>query len=95
MAGLVIGKPVGVFLFSWLAIRLGLASLPAGVSWGVLLGGGILAGIGFTMALFITGLALQNDLLDAAKVGVLSGSAISAVVGMLILVFSLPKQPQT
>jgi NhaA family Na+:H+ antiporter len=86
MAGLVIGKPVGILLFSFLAIRFGLARLPEGVSWGVLTGGGALAGIGFTMALFIAGLALEGSELEAAKVGILGGSALCATAGMALLV---------
>ena len=66
-AGLVVGKPLGILLFSWIAVRTGLAVLPEGVSWGILLGGGLLAGIGFTMALFIAGLALEGPTLDAAS----------------------------
>ena len=85
MAGLAIGKPLGIVAFSWLAIRVGLASLPQGVGWGMLTAGGALAGIGFTMALFIAGLALEGSALDAAKVGILGGSALSAIVGMGLL----------
>jgi NhaA family Na+:H+ antiporter len=90
-AGLVIGKPLGIVLFAFVAIRFGLAKLPAGVDWGALTGGGFLAGIGFTMALFIAGLALEGELLDAAKVGVLGASAVAATIGMLLLVWRLPK----
>jgi NhaA family Na+:H+ antiporter len=90
-AGLVVGKPLGIVLFSWLAIRLGLARLPEGVGWGVLVGGGFLAGIGFTMALFIAGLALDATTLDAAKVGILAGSAVAAIVGMALLLWRLPR----
>ena len=89
--GLFIGKPAGILLFSWLAVRIGLAKLPEGINWGVITGGGFLAGIGFTMAIFIAGLALAGDLLDAAKVGILAGSAISAIVGVLLLLAFLPK----
>lgn len=84
-AGLVIGKPLGIIFFSWLAIRIGLARLPEGVSWGVLVGGGFLTGIGFTMALFIASLALEGAMLDAAKVGVLGASVIAALSGMTLL----------
>ena len=91
MLGLVIGKPIGVLVFSWIAVRLLLKRLPDGLGWGAMLGGGCLAGIGFTMALFIAGLALDGELLDAAKVGILGGSAISAVLGMGLLVAVLPK----
>ncbi|MEN8185092.1 MAG: Na+/H+ antiporter NhaA, partial [Myxococcota bacterium] len=89
-AGLVIGKPLGILGFSYLAVRLGLARLPEGVSWGVLTGGGFLAGIGFTMALFIAGLALDGAALDAAKVGVLGASLASGAIGMALLVVLLP-----
>ncbi len=89
-AGLVVGKPLGILLLSWLAIRLGLAVLPKGVGWAALLGGGLLAGIGFTMALFIAGLALDGAILDAAKVGILGASAVAAVLGMVVLTRSLP-----
>jgi NhaA family Na+:H+ antiporter len=91
MVGLGVGKPVGIVSFSWLAVRMGIAKLPEGVSWSVLAAGGILAGIGFTMALFIASLALEGALLNAAKVGILSGSALSAVTGSLLLLWLLPK----
>ena len=90
-AGLVVGKPLGIVAVSWLAVRLGLAALPAGVSWGVLAGGGFLAGIGFTMALFIADLAMDGPTLDAAKVGILGASAVAAVLGMTVLIRLLPK----
>ena len=90
-AGLVIGKPLGIVLFAFVAIRLGLARLPEGVGWGALAGGGFLAGIGFTMALFIADLALEGVALDAAKVGVLGASAVAATIGMLVLVWRLPR----
>ncbi len=91
MVGLCIGKPLGIVLFSWLAVRGGLAKLPEGVSWGILAAGGVLAGIGFTMSLFIAGLALSKELLDAAKIGILSGSALCAVLGMALLFWLLPR----
>ncbi|MCH8084377.1 MAG: Na+/H+ antiporter NhaA, partial [Myxococcales bacterium] len=93
--GLVIGNPIGIVGFSWLAVRTGLATLPQGVTWGLLLGGGLLAGIGFTMALFISGLALDADTLGAAKVGVLAASAVAAVLGMLTLTQLLPRRGGT
>ncbi|MCU0563542.1 MAG: Na+/H+ antiporter NhaA [Desulfobacterales bacterium] len=85
IAGLGIGKPVGIFLFSRLAVVSGLARLPEGVGWRMLFGGGVLAGIGFTMALFIAGLALEGAALEAAKVGILAGSLASALCGMVLL----------
>ena len=89
--GLCVGKPLGILVVSWLAVRIGLAKLPDGMSWSILAAGGVLAGIGFTMSLFIAGLALNDHRLDVAKMGVLSGSALSAVIGMLLLVWLLPK----
>ncbi|HEY5658362.1 MAG TPA: Na+/H+ antiporter NhaA [Myxococcota bacterium] len=90
-AGLLLGKPLGILLFGVVAIRLGLAQLPEGVSWSSLVGGGLLAGIGFTMALFIADLALDGALLDAAKIGVLTASLLAAVGGMAVLATALPR----
>ena len=84
--GLVVGKPVGILLFSWAAVRLGLAALPAGVTFRQLAGVGCLGGIGFTMSLFIAGLAFGDPArLDAAKIGILAASLVSGVVGWLLL----------
>ncbi len=92
-AGLAVGKPVGILLFCWLAIRLGLTALPEGVSWPMLVGGACLAGIGFTMALFINGLAFpvaDFPVKEAAgKIGTLLGSLVSAVLGAGILLWAL------
>jgi len=85
MAGLTIGKPLGIVAAAWIAIRLRIAKMPQGVSWRTLAGGGFLAGIGFTMSLFIAGLALSGDTLTTAKVGVLGASGLSAVLGAAIL----------
>ncbi len=84
--GLFVGKPVGIVLSAWLAIRTGIASLPEGVSWRHLLGAGWLAGIGFTMSLFIAGLAFGPTLLLAqAKVGILCASVLAGLTGWLML----------
>ena len=85
IAGLVVGKLVGIVSFSWLAVKLKIARLPEGVDGKCLLAGGLLGGIGFTMALFIASLALDAHQLPEAKVGVLVGSAVSAMAGMLVL----------
>ena len=82
------GKPLGIVLACWLAISAGVARLPAGVSWRQIAGGGVLCGIGFTMALFIANLALEGPALAAAKVGILEGSALAAVAGMVMLWFA-------
>lgn len=83
--GLVLGKPLGVVGASWLAVRLGWSRLPAGVTWSGICLVGLLAGIGFTMSIFIASLAFagQQQLLDAAKLGVLLGSGIAGVAGLL------------
>ena len=83
--GLFFGKAVGIFVASWLTVKLGWAARPEGVTWPILGGAGFLGGIGFTMALFIASLGLSGGLLVAAKIGVIIGSFCSAVVGMLIL----------
>jgi NhaA family Na+:H+ antiporter len=86
-AGLVIGKPIGVLSFSWLAVRLGPATRAFGLSWPLLAAGGFLTGIGFTMSLFIAGLAYAPAMLNAAKIGILAGSAVSAAAGLLMLMW--------
>ena len=84
--GLIIGKQIGVFGFLYATIRLGLAKMPAGAGWAHLYGVAALAGIGFTMSLFIGGLAFQHSSFDAPiRLGVLAGSIASAAVGFLLL----------
>jgi NhaA family Na+:H+ antiporter len=83
--GFVFGKPIGVLTFSWLAVRWGIAMRPPELRWGMVAGGGLLAGIGFTMALFIANLAFSESLINAAKLGILSGSVVSAVAGVALL----------
>jgi NhaA family Na+:H+ antiporter len=90
--GLFFGKQIGIFFFTLLAVRLGLAPMPGGASRGKLYGVAVIAGIGFTVALFIAGLAFPDPrLLDQAKIGILLGSLASGVVGCLILRFSAPE----
>lgn len=84
--GLLIGKTVGIFSASWLAVRLRLGKLPSGVSLPLLLGAAIVGGIGFTVALFVSQLAFDVPaLLSQAKIGVLGGSLVAAVLGSLVL----------
>jgi Na+:H+ antiporter, NhaA family len=84
--GLVLGKPLGITLFAWLAVRIGLASLPERATWRMVHGVSWLGGIGFTMSLFIAGLAFgEASLLDSAKVGILAASSIAGVAGWLML----------
>ena len=98
MLGLVIGKFLGVFLFSWLAIRLKIVTLPAGTSWKAFASVCVVCGIGFTVSMFIADLSYAGlgaegaALLDQAKLGVLCGSVISAVLGCLLLNKTLPEE---
>lgn len=86
-AGLFLGKQFGIFGSIWLAVRLQIAARPAGTSWRQVYGMALLAGIGFTMSLFIGGLAFPGDaaLGDQVKIGVLAGSLLSAVMGFIVL----------
>lgn len=94
MLGLFVGKQLGVFGAAWLAIKSGLAQKPLGASWAQLYGVAILCGIGFTMSIFIGLLSFDSDLLQAeTKIGVLTGSAISAICGYVMLrMLSRPKK---
>jgi len=83
VCGLLIGKFVGISLFSLAAVGLGIARLPSGVGWPHLLGAAWLAGIGFTMSLFIATLAFGSaELVEQAKLGILVGSAAAALIGI-------------
>jgi len=82
VAGLLIGKPCGIFALTWLVVKSGAGSLPANTSWSHVLGLGLLAGVGFTVALFITGLAFEDLQMTAnAKVGVLLASVLAGLAG--------------
>jgi NhaA family Na+:H+ antiporter len=84
--GLLLGKPLGITLLSYAAVRAGAADLPEGVSWRQIHGASWLAGIGFTMSLFIAGLAfIDPSVLDTAKIGILGASMIAGVVGYLLV----------
>jgi NhaA family Na+:H+ antiporter len=84
--GLVLGKTIGLSAGAILAVRLGLARLPRGVSWAHILGAGAIAGIGFTVSLFISELAFTDpELANASRIGILAGSVVSAVLGLTIL----------
>src|SRR5690606_20072018 len=86
IAGLVLGKPLGLVAASWIAVKLGLAKKPSDYSWRQVLGAGALAGIGFTMSLFIAGQAFPNEAdFVAAKAAVFIGSIVSSILGVAIL----------
>ena len=88
--GLLVGKPLGIFLASWGAVKSGLAELPEGATWRMLFAVGCLGGIGFTMSLFVDALAYtEPDLIDRGKIAILMGSTAAAAAGsLLILIFS-------
>jgi NhaA family Na+:H+ antiporter len=86
LLGLVVGKPIGIMVFSLLAVRLRIGKQPAGATWPQLLGVGMLGGVGFTVALFVTELAFDpGTLADQAKIGILAASAIAGTAGYLYL----------
>jgi NhaA family Na+:H+ antiporter len=86
VVGLVVGKTVGVTMFTWLATRTGIIRLPEGVGWRQLVGVAALAGIGFTVSLFVTGLAFSTPAVqDAAKVGILAASLLAGLLGAVVL----------
>jgi NhaA family Na+:H+ antiporter len=91
VAGLVVGKPVGIMLFSWVAVRAGAAMRPRTVEWSHIAAVGFLSGIGFTMSLFITELSFKaGPTADAARVGILLASLVAGAAGYLILRATLP-----
>ena len=84
--GLFIGKPLGIWLFAWMSVKIGLATAPAEMSWKALFGASWLCGIGFTMSLFIAGLAFgEGMLLDLAKIGTLAASLAAGICGSVFL----------
>jgi NhaA family Na+:H+ antiporter len=87
--GLFVGKPLGIAAFSFLAVKTGMAVLPAEVRWSQVLGASMLGGIGFTMSLFVSGLSFSlPDMINYSKLGILMGSILSAAAGLLFLGFS-------
>jgi len=90
---LVAGKLIGVALFSWLALKLRVAELPAGTNFGQVIGVALLAGVGFTMSIFVSNLAFPDQpmLLDSSKVGILAGSLFAGLAGYLVLRFTSRK----
>ena len=94
VAGLVVGKPLGILLAAVVGVKGGFARLPEGCNWLHVAGVGCLAGIGFTMSLFIGGLAFSGpDLMAAVRVGVIAGSVISTALGVAILLAAVRRQP--
>ncbi|EEZ85952.1 Na+/H+ antiporter protein [Vibrio harveyi 1DA3] len=93
--GLLVGKPLGIFTFSWAAVKMGIAKLPEGVNFVHIFAVSVLCGIGFTMSIFISSLAFGNvspEFDTYARLGILMGSTTAAVLGYALLHFSLPKK---
>jgi NhaA family Na+:H+ antiporter len=93
--GLLVGKPLGIFSFSWFAVKLGVAKLPEGVDFKQVFAVSVLCGIGFTMSIFISSLAFTGvspEFDTYARLGILMGSTTAAVLGYMLLNFSLPKE---
>ena len=85
MAGLVLGKPLGIVAACWLAVRFGVARLSSEIAWPQMIGAGCLAGVGFTMSIFIATAAFEGEQLEAVKLAVLLGSTAAALLGMAVL----------
>ncbi len=95
MAGLLLGKPMGIFCFTYLSARLGFCSLPEGLRWRNILGVGFLGGIGFTMSIFITMLAFADPVIvDTSKIAILVASLAAGFVGFVLLKITLAKKVQ-
>ncbi|MBC7540632.1 MAG: Na+/H+ antiporter NhaA [Bacteriovorax sp.] len=93
IAGLILGKQIGITVFSWIAVRMRLATLPKGVTWMQLYATGWLGGIGFTMSLFIANLAFSEaDLIGVAKLGIIAASVLAGAIGAVILFMSIRKK---
>lgn len=88
LLGFFVGKPLGILLFSWLAVRSGIAVRPPALTWGAIAGGGLLAGIGFTMALFIANLAFGESVIGNAKLAIMLSSLASASAGLSVLTWA-------
>ncbi|MEQ4675713.1 Na+/H+ antiporter NhaA [Providencia vermicola] len=96
-AGLILGKPIGIFLFSWISVKLGFAKLPESINLKQVFAVSVLCGIGFTMSIFITGLAfdgIDEVYSTYSRLGILIGSTVAAVLGYFMLRVVLPKQKQ-
>jgi len=95
--GLVLGKTIGVFGLTWLAVKCGMSALPTGANWGQVMGVSILCGIGFTMSLFIGSLAFvpgQSEFAGMDRMGILTGSILAAFIGYAVTAMASRKAPQ-
>jgi NhaA family Na+:H+ antiporter len=93
VAGLVIGKPLGIWLFSYISVRMGLSTLPEDLKWKYIIGAGVLGGIGFTMSIFIALLAFDNfEIVNSSKIAILISSLLAGTIGFLFLKLTLNKE---
>jgi NhaA family Na+:H+ antiporter len=91
--GLLLGKPIGIFVFSYLAVKMKLCSLPSDINWKTIIGVGFLAGIGFTMSIFITILAYNDDsIINNTKIMIIIASSLAGIIGFTILNYFLIKE---
>ena len=92
--GLLLGKPIGIFMLCWIAVKMKWSVLPQGINWRILLGAGALAGIGFTMSIFITNLAFESkiELIEGSKITVLLASLFAALIGLAGLFLSCKRE---
>ena len=105
IVGLVVGKTLGVTVFTFAAVKSGLCSLPGGITYPMVVSVGMLAGIGFTVSLFITGLAFEGDALELldtqARLGILLASLVASILGLILLdrstrsLAATPEEPDT
>ena len=96
MTGLIVGKPLGIFLLSLLVVKVGICRLPGDLNWKEIFGAGLLGGIGFTMSIFITLLAFNNEtIIGNAKLIILLSSFVSAIIGFTYLKLTLPNTQKT
>ncbi len=96
--GLLLGKFLGIYLFTWLTIKSGLARMPEGMNWKNIAGVSLLGGVGFTVSLFIANLSFSDaypELLNQAKFGVLCGTIIAGILGYVVLNQVLPKKKKS
>ena len=92
--GLVLGKPIGIMLVSFIMVKAGIVGLPENTTWGHMLGAAVLAGVGFTMAIFVANLAFADAAtITIAKAAILTASLVAGVTGFLILFFQAKKTP--
>ena len=91
--GLVVGKPLGIWLFSYIGVVLGFCALPSDLKWKNIVGAGFLGGIGFTMSIFIAILAFDDEtIVNSSKIAIIIASILAGIIGLLVLRLTLKAQ---